>query len=343
MADRSVIAVDLAKNVFEIAVSQTPGEVSMRKRLGRKRFLAFFELQRPALVLLEACSSAHFWARRLQRLGHEVLLLPPHVVRPYVPGNKTDRTDAKGMLEAHRNSDIHPVPIKSLDQQGLATMHRLRSGWISQRTARINALRGSLREYGLVIPLGSHKVVPQAMEFLGDAECEIPDFVRPFLAEACEEISSLGHRIQSVDRTLKQMTRENELLRNLCTVPGIGVITATALVAFVGGVRRFRSGRRFASYLGITPREHSSGSRRWLGRISKRGDAYLRMLLIHGARSVLISASRTQSFDPLRAWALHLKNTRGYNKAVVAVANKMSRFVWVAWYGERAFRPFEMA
>jgi transposase len=343
MAERTVIAVDLAKNVFELAVSETPGHVCSTKRLGRKTFLAFFEPLPPARVLLEACSSAHFWARRLRKLGHEVILLPPHAVRPYVLRNKTDRADTKGMLEAHRNAEIHPVPIKSLDQQALATLHRLRSGWVGQRTARINAVRGSLREYGLVIPRGSRKVVPRVMEFLGDAETEIPDVVRPFLAEACDEITTLGQRIESADRRLETLAREDDRIRRLCTVPGIGPVTATALVAFVGGVRRFRSGRRFASYLGLTPREWSSGARRWLGRISKRGDRYLRTLFIHGARSLLISASRVQSLDRLRAWALHLKSLRGYNKAVVAVANKLSRLVWAVWRNERDFRPFEKA
>lgn len=343
MAQRSVIAVDLAKNLFEIAVSKTPGEVCLRKRLGRKTFLAFFAQLQPALVLLEACSSAHFWARQIRELGHEVILLPPHTVRPYVLRDKTDRTDTKGMLEAHRNEDIHPVPIKSLDQQALATLHRLRSSWILQRTARINAVRGSLREYGLVIPLGSHKVVPLVLEYLGDAETAIPDLVRPFLAEACDEIITLGQRIKSIDRELKQRVRDDERVRRLCTIPGIGYVTATALVAFVGHVRRFRSGRYFASYLGLTPREWSSGARRWLGRISKRGDVYLRTLLIQGARSVLLSASRVQSLDRLRAWALRLKSTRGHNKAVVAVANKMSRFVWAVWRDEREFEPFGTA
>jgi transposase len=340
MAERTVIAVDLAKNLFEVAVSKRPGEVCLRKRLSRKTFLEFFSRLPASTVLLEACSSAHYWARALQTQGHEVILLPPHTVRPYVPRDKTDRTDTKGMLEAHRNADIYPVPIKSLDQQALATLHRLRSSWISQRTARINAVRGSLREYGLVIPLGSHKVVPHVLEYLGDAETAIPDLVRPFLAEACNEIVQLGQRIRSVDQTLKQRAQEDARVRRLCTIPGIGIVTATALVAFVGQVRRFRSGRCFASYLGLTPRERSSGARRWLGRISKRGDAYLRTLLIHGARSLLLSASRTSALDSMRAWALRLKSTRGYNKAVVAVANKMSRFVWAVWHDEREFRPF---
>ena len=339
MADRSVIAVDLAKNVFEVAVSRTPGQIDVQRRLGRKRFQAFFGPLAPATVVFEACSSAHFWARRLQGMGHDVIVLPPHIVRPYVPRNKTDRTDTKGILEAYRNADIFPVPIKSLDQQALATLHRLRGGWISQRTARINAVRGSLREYGLTISPGSHKVVPQSLAYLADADTEIPDLVRPFLAEACDEIRQLERRIQMVDRQLKQIAREDLVVRRLCTIPGIGFVTATALVAFVGGVRRFRSGRKFASYLGLTPREWSSGARRWLGSISKRGDAYLRTLLIHGARSVLISASR--SHDRLRGWALHLRRVRGFNKAVVAVANKLSRFVWAVWRDQRDFRPFE--
>lgn len=338
MAQRSVIAVDLAKNVFEVAVSHSPGKICLRKRLSRKTLPTFFASTPPATVVMEACSSAHFWARKLRRMDHEVVLLPPHAVRPYVLRDKTDRTDTKGILEAYRNAEIHPVPIKSLDQQALMTLHRMRCGWITQRTARINAVRGSLRELGLVIPSGSHKVVPRIMEYLEDAQAEIPAVLRPFLVEACEEITTLRQRIQSIDQTLVQIAKQDERIRRLCTIPGIGVITSTALVAFVGSVRRFRSGRQLASYLGLTPREWSSGVRHWLGRISKRGNTYLRTLLIHGARSLLLSAHRAQKPDALRTWALQLHNKRGYNKAVVAVANKLSRFVWAVWRDEREFR-----
>lgn len=180
----TTIAVDVAKSVFEIAVSRHPGRVAERHRLSRDKFLSFFAEHRPATVLLEACGSAHHWGRQLQALGHRVLLLPPHKTRPYVTGNKTDRSDAKGLLEAQRNEQIQPVPVKSIDQQALSALHRLRSAWLAARTARINTVRGLLREFGVAIPLGAKRVVPLVQQLLEDADSGLPDSVRPALAEA---------------------------------------------------------------------------------------------------------------------------------------------------------------
>ncbi len=333
----TLIAVDLAKDVFEIAVSMRPGTVVERHRLGRARFLRFFAQRQPATILVEACGSAHHWARQLQQQGHQVLLLPPHLVRPYIPRNKTDRADAKGLLEAFRNEEIRPVPVKSVEQQAVASLHRLRSAWIADRTARINAVRGILRELGLTIPLGARLVVPKLWEYLEDADTPIPDFLRPTLAAVADEIRQFEQRIKEVERQLREVTRHSVLVRQLRAIPGVGLLTSTALVAFVGDVRRFSSGRRFASYLGLTPREHSSGSRRRLGRISKRGDVYLRMLLTHGARAVLNAAKRTERPDRLRAWALRLEQRAGHNRATIALANKLARIVWAVWRHDREF------
>jgi transposase len=264
-------------------------------------------------------------------MGYDVVLLPPHAVRPYVLRNKTDRTDAKALLEAYRNEEIQPVPVKSVEQHAIAALHRLRSAWMADRTARINTVRGILRELGLVIPTGARQVVPKVQECLHDHDTEIPGILKPTLAEACSEIRELERRIRSVERELTLFARSNDLVRRLCSVPGIGLLSATALVAFVGTIQRFDTGRHFASYLGITPREWSSGSRRTLGRISKRGDVYLRMLLIHGARAVLVSAKRIQHPDRLRAWALRVESRRGHNKAAVALANKIARIAWAVW------------
>jgi transposase len=333
----TLIAVDLAKDVFEIAVSKRPGTVAERHRLRRATFLRFFAQRQPATVLLEACGSAHHWGRQLQQQGHRVLLLPPHLVRPYVCRNKTDRADAKGLLEAFRNEDVRPVPVKSIEQQAIASLHRMRSAWIADRTARINTVRGILRELGLVIPQGARFVVPKLWEYLEDAETPIPDFLRPTLAAAAHEIREFEQNIQDVERQLREVARHSELVRRLRAVPGIGLLTSTALVAFVGDVQRFSSGRHFASYLGLTPREHSSGLRRRLGRISKRGDVYLRMLLTHGARAVVNAAKRTDHPDRLRSWVLRLEQRAGHNRATVALANKLARIVWAIWRHDREF------
>ena len=332
------IAVDLAKNVFEVAVSERPGVVTRRRRLSRSKFLDFFVQQESATVLLEACGSAHYWGRKIRELGHRVEVLPPHLVRPYVTGNKTDRSDAKGLLEAYRNQEIQSVPIKSIEQQGLTALHRLRSAWQAERTARINSLRGILREFGLTIPVGARHVVPCVWAFLEDAEIPIPDFLRPSLAEVALEIRQIEDRVKGIEAQFKQLAAQSALAKHLLSIPGVGLITATALIAFVGDVQRFRSARHFASYLGLTPRERSSGSRRRLGRISKRGDVYLRMLLIHGARSALTAARRSdQPQDRLRAWALKLHARAGHNRATVALANKLARIVWATWRREVGF------
>lgn len=327
----TTFAVDVAKSVFEIAISHQPGKVAEHVRLPRSRFLDFFAQQRPATVILEACGSAHHWGRQLRAQGHRVRLLPPHTVRPYVPRNKTDQADAKGILEASRNEAIHPVPVKSLPQQTLASLHRIRSAWLSTRTSRLNTLRGVLREFGIAIPLGATRVVPRTFELLDSHDQAVPEALRPSLSEMCTEIRNLEQLVRGTERQMKALGRETPTVANLLTVPGIGILTATALVAFVGDVQRFPTGRHFASYLGLTPRESSSGLRRRLGAISKRGDSYLRMLLTHGARATICHAKKRASPDRLRAWALLLEHRRGHNKATIALANKMARIAWAVW------------
>lgn len=335
----TTIAVDLAKSVFEVAVSQRPGHVAERRRLSRGQFSRFLATRAPATVVMEACGTAHFWGRYAQARGHRVLLMPPHAVRPYVLRNKTDGADAKGLLEAVRNEDVRPVPLKSVDQHVLAGLHRMRSAWMATRTARLNTVRGLLRELGIAIPVGARQVVPHVWTLVADADCPVPEALHGVLTEAAREIGELETRIRGVERTLEAMAGESELLRRLRTIPGVGLLTATALLAFVGDVRRFPSGRHFASYLGLTPRESSSGLRRRLGAISKRGDPYLRMLLIHGARSVLCHAKRSTATTPdrLRTWALDRERARGHNKATVALANKLTRIVWAVWRREQPF------
>jgi transposase len=330
MPNDTRIAVDVAKAVFEIAVSDRPGRVTRRERLPRARFLAFFAQHPAATVVMEACGSAHYWGRRIEQLGHRVVLLPPHHVRPYIRRNKTDRTDAKGILEASRNEEIRPVPVKTAAQQALTSLHRFRSAWVHERTARLNTVRGLLRELGVFIPVGSRQVVPAVWALLEDADSELPDALRATFAEACHEIRDIEARIKHVERQLEAMAQQLPIVEHLLTIPGIGLLTATALFAFVGDIRRFPSGRHLASWLGLTPREYSSGLKRHLGRISKRGDGYLRTLLIHGARSTLLHA-RQQQPDHLREWAHKLAQTHVHNKAAVAVANKVARIVWAVW------------
>ena len=335
----TTISVDVAKSIFELAVSERPGHVRSTHRLPRGRFLGFFVDRAPARVIMEACGSAYFWARKIQQLGHEVVLLPPHAIRPYVQRNKTDRADAKGLLEAMRNEAIHPVPLKTEEQQTLAALHRLRSRWLATRTSRINTVRGILREFGLVMPLGARRVVPTVLAALENADSGVPDALRPALWAACEEIRALESKLRDVETQLEALAEQTPIVERLRTIPGVGLLTATALVSIVGDAQRFRSGRHFASYLGLTPRESSSGLIRRLGAISKRGDTYIRMLLIHGARSTLCHAKTATAPDRLRTWGLDRQNARGHNKAAVALANKMARIVWAVWRHGTDFRP----
>lgn len=329
------IGVDLAKSVFEVALSPVPGQVRTRHRLSRAAFTTFFAEQPPAEVLLEACGSAHHWGRELQRLGHRVTLLPPRDVARYRDGNKTDRADAKALLEAARNRDLSRVPVKSVEQQAVLALHRLRQGYLRTRTARINALRGHLREFGLVIPVGARHVLPQAHAAL--AEETVPMFLRPALRAVLDEITALEAQAAQVVTQLTALAEQVPDVQRLRTVPGVGILTATAMVASVGDIHRFRSGRHFAAWLGLTPREHSSGATRRLGRMTKQGDSYLRMLLIHGARSALRAGTVAKQPDDLRSWARAVADRRTHNVAAVALANKLARVCWRVWHDQRPF------
>lgn len=336
--ESTTIAVDVAKSVFEIAVSLEPGKVAERKRLSRAKFERFFADRGPAVVVMEACGMAHFWGRWLTSLGHRAVLLPPLAVRPYVTRNKTDRTDAKGILEAYRNEEIRPVPVKTEDQQCVIATLKLREAWKDARTARLNTVRGILRELGLVIPKGATKVVP----FVWDLLNRRPEAIRlkslqMALAEAVEEIQALTDRIKHTDKDIRALARRHPVSRRLMTIPGIGPLNSTALVADIGDPDRFPSGRKFASFLGLTPKESSTGERRSLGRINKKGNTFLRTLLIHGARSVVKTIKEPTSEDRLLRWTADVLARRGHNKAVVALANRMARIVWSIWRSDGVY------
>ena len=343
MTNHAATAVDIAESVFEVAVSHQPGRVRERKTLSRSKFLLFFAARPVSTVVMEACGSSHYWARRLQELGHRPVLLPPNLVSPYVRRNKTNRTDAKGILEAYRNEEIHPVPIKSVYQQTLTGLHRARSAWMHARTARINTARGLLRELGVFIPAGAKKVVPLIYEYIGDAEAGCPEALRSTLEAMCREIRGLECSIKDTEGQLERLARELPIAAHLRSIPGIGLLTATALVAFVGDIRRFKRARCFASYLGLTPKESSTGKKRRLGRISKQGNTYLRHLLIHGARSMMRAAKTKQTPDRLQSWALAKAASRGAHKAATAVANKLARIAWAVWSRNEAYSSLPVA
>jgi transposase len=270
-----------------------------------------------------------------------VVLLPAQYARAYVRRNKTDAADAAALIEAARCPDIRPVPIKSVDQQALQQLHRLRSQWMAARTSRLNFLRGCLREFGIAIPAGAQRAIQAVREAIANQDSPVPVLLHSSLLELLTEVDSLELRCKHIDRELARLNAHDPVVERLLQIPGVGPLTATALRASVVDVQRFPTARHFASWLGLTSREHSSGERRRLGRISKQGDPYLRTLLIHGARAVLLAARSAQrrgsALDRLRIWALDLQERRGHNKAAVALANKLARIVWATWRYERDF------
>lgn len=338
--DATTVAVDLAKSIFELACADAQWRVMGRQRLNRSQFARFLREAAPTHVVMEACGTAHYWGRVAQGHGHQVTLVPPAYVRPYVRRNKTDRADAEAMLEAVRSGQLPSVAVKRIDQQALIALHRVREQWITTRTARINLLRGILREHGLLLPAGARAAVQAVPTVVADAAA-LPAHLRHVLTSVQEEVRAIETRLATLERELQALAAADPVVAQLRTIPGVGLLTATALVGSVGHIHGFPRARQFASWLGLTPREHSSGTRRRLGGISKRGDVYLRYLLTHGARAVLLAAHRhrraARPLTRLQAWAITVADRRGHNRATSAVANKLARVVWAVWHRDVPF------
>ena len=328
-----VVGVDLSKSVFKLAVADDQWRINERARLTRSQFERWFANRAVGLVVMESCGNAHHWGRWLTGLGIEVRLLPARYVRAYVKRNKTDAADAAALIEAARCAELVPVRIKSVEQQALQALHRTRSLWMATRTSRINALRGFCREFGIGISVGSRIGLEQIGRCLADPKSALPDLLRPTMKLLVEEVRMLETRIGQLELELTALARQSAACKTLLTVPGVGLLTATAMVAATSGdVSHFADARHFASWFGLTPKESSSGTTRRLGRISKRGDRYLRMLLTHGARSVLRAATvadrHGKTIDPLRRWALTVQARTHHNRATCALANKMARICY---------------
>ena len=342
------IIIDLANDVFELGIVGQSGKITQRHRLRRADFAHFMRSAAPSRVVMEACGSAHHWARTFQAIGHQVSLIPPQYVAPYRRRNKTDRADVSAILSASREDEINPVRVKSVDQQNLQLCHRMREQWKQTRNARINSLRAVLREHGHVFALGAN-VFLKEVRLVIDEQDDLR-FLLPLLNALLEEIDQCAQNMAHVEKLLKVAQANNADIDRLQTVPGIGLMTSTGLVAAVADPSTFRNGRQLANWLGITPKEHSSGDTRRMGGITHQGNTYLRMLFIHGARSVLAHARRIRSIAPeslsaLQQWAAQLSDRAGFNKAAVALANKLVRIAWAVWRHQRAFegQPAAMA
>jgi transposase len=322
----STIGLDIAKRVFQVHGINDQGQVVVQKQLSRSEVLEWFGKQEPCLVGVESCATSTYWAREIKKLGHEVKLMPPAYVKPYVRRQKNDKTDAAAICEAVTRPSMRFVAIKTIEQQAVQVLHRARELLITQRTQAINALRAHLSEFGYIFPLGKVGVdqAIRAMEGLGEAD--LPAFVRQVLTSLIDQIDHLKKEVRKLDQQMHAWHKENADSQRLATIPGVGVVTASAIVAAIGDGKQFRSGREFASWLGMVPRQNSSGGKERLGRISKNGNAYVRTLLIVGATALLRGSYRAKAAGG--QWFTELLKRKSARLASVALANKMARVAW---------------
>jgi transposase len=318
------IGFDIAKSSFQLHGVDAHGKVVVRKQLRRSKVLLYFAQLPPCLVGLEACGGAHYWARELQKLGHDVRLMAAAMIQPYRTGQKNDQNDAEAICEAVSRPRTRFVAVKSEAQQAVLTVHRAREVLVTERTALANQIRGLLMEYGIVIAQGIPRLRRELPGLLTTET--LPELVRDVVAELRERFLELDRRITAYDHRIEQLAKQNEAATRLMQVEGVGPITATAVVATIGEGHAFQHGRQFAAWLGLVPKQYSTGGKTVLGRITKHGNVYLRTLLIHGARAVLqCSAKRT---DRKSRWVEGVRRRRGNNIAAGALAAKHARILW---------------
>ncbi len=332
----TTIGIDLAKNVFQVHGADDKGRAVLRKQLKRAQMLPFFAKLSPCRVGLEACGSAHYWARKLQALGHTVELIAPQYVKPFVKRNKNDAADAAAICEAMTRPDMPTVPIKNADQQAILSVHRARQGLVKARTAQSNQIRGLLAEFGFALPKGIGLLLRRVPEIIEDGENDLPGSFRLLIERLLNHLKELDRQVGELAAEIQLWHRQNTASQKLAAIPGLGPLTASALVASIGDARNFKNGRQLAAWLGIVPKQHSTGGKPTLLGISKRGDAYLRTLLIHGARAVIRTAERKPDADP---WLKQLLARRHKNVAAVALANRNARTIWALLAHDREYQP----
>ena len=331
----TTVGIDLAKNVFQVHAVDERGKAVLRKQLRRDQVSAFFVNLPPCLIGMEACASAHHWGRVLRRHGHTVRLMAPQFVKPYVKTNKNDAADAEAICEAVSRPNMRFVPIKSIEQQAILSVHRVRQSFVKARTAQGNQIRGLLGEFGLIIPQGISHIFERVPALLEDVSNELPMAFRRMIERLTAHLKELDQQVKEFERQIITWHRSNELSRKLEKIPGIGPLAASALVASIADAKCFDNGRQVSAWLGLVPRQCSSGGKSTLLGMSKRGDAYLRTLLIHGARSAILSAQRASKTNQ---WLSGLLSRRHPNIAAVALANKNVRTVWALLAHDREFR-----
>ncbi len=321
-----VLGIDLAKNSFQLHGVDKHGKIVLIKKLTRSKLKAFVAKLPACLIGIEACGGANYWKRVFESYGHTVKMMSPQFVKPYVKSNKNNAIDAEAICEAVQRPNMRFVPCKSIEQQDIQSLHRIRSQLVARRTAQANQIRGLLLEYGIAIPKGISYVRKAIPTILENAENELTLLFRALLKDLYDEMVHLDERVESLEDELKKVSRGNINCQRLLTIPGIGLLSATALIAAIGDISVFKNGRELAAWLGLVPRQHSTGGKPTLLGISKRGDSYLRTLLIHGGRSITRVADKHQ--DKRSQWIGRLEHRRGNNIAAVAVANKNARIAW---------------
>ena len=331
----TTIGIDLAKSVFQLHGIDNQGQVRLCKALSRGQMLRFFANLDPCLIGMEVCGSAHHWARQLQGFGHTVKLISPQFVTPYRKGNKTDGNDAMAICEAVTRPDMRFVPVKTTEQQALLMVHRIRERVKSERTALINQTRGLLAEFGIVIPQGAGALRRHLPGILEEAENDLPSLARELFANLYQQLDFIESQLQGYDNQINAWAKQDIVCQRLLALEGIGPLTATALVASVGDATVFKNGRQFAAWLGLTPREHSSGGKYKRFGISKRGDSYLRKLLVHGARSMMRLTPKRD--DKKSRWVEQLRARHHDNVAACALAAKHARIIWALMAKETTY------
>ena len=332
------IGVDLAKNVFQVHGVDSHERIKVRKQLKRSQLLDFFRQVEPCVVAMEACGSAHYWGRELMKLGHEVRLISPQFVKPYVKSGKNDANDAEAICEAASRPSMRYVLVKSAEQQAGQALHRVRSRLMKSRTALVNEIRGLLSEFGLIMPVKGVAACRRLVaEVLEDGENGLPGLMRQIIFQLGEELAQRDREIGELDEAIQQQAKADERIKRLMQIDGIGPISASAVVAAVGDARQFSGCRDLPAWVGLVPNQHSSGGKARLGGISKRGDTYLRTLLIHGARAV-VNACQNKT-DRKSQWIQGLITRRNKNIATVALANKNARIIWAVLTRGEAYRP----
>ena len=336
MSKITTIGLDLAKHVFHVVCCDARGKLVNKRMLKRRQVLAFFAALPPSRIGMEACAGAHYWARQLQARGHEVILIPAQYVKAYVRGNKNDYNDALAISEAMACPQMRRVAVKTPEQQDLQALHRLRERCVQMRTGLCNQIRGLVAEYGLVCPKGVAVLRRQIPAWLEEGENGLSELFRRLLSESYAQLQSLDAHIAFYTEELERQGKQNSVCQRLQTIPGFGPIAASVFYSQVGDGQAYRRGRDAAAAIGLVPRQHSSGAKQTLLGISKRGDRYLRSVLVHGARAVVARAAKKQ--DRLSQWINRIRAERGFNKATVALANKMARIGWAVVANNTVYR-----